>query len=356
MRTITFVIGITLAAHSAFAASTYTVHNYVADIADLNAVVTDPNLIDPWGIALSAGGPFWISNAGSGTATVYSYSNVNNPPTFTVSTLVVKVPSASGGPARVTGQIVGVGAFALAPGQNPSFIFCTEDGTISGWNRSTDPGNAVIKVNNADTAVYKGCTAAANTSQGPLLFAANFKGGIDVFDTNWSPVGTPGGFVDPNIPDGFGPFNVWLLGQKVYVLYAKRGLDGVRDAPGAGNGFVDVYDTDGNLLQNLIAGDSHLSSPWGIAIAPEFFGDFSFAVLIGNFGDGTINAYDPLTGSYLGTLSDKSGQTIVLEGLWALQFGNNKSGGDAKTLYVTAGVGGGARKESHGLLAGITTP
>jgi len=150
------------------------------------------------------------------------------------------------------------------------------------------------------------------------------------------------------------PFNVWVLGQKVYVTYALLGPDGVSDVAGRGNGVVDVYDFSGNLLQSFI--DPSMNSPWGLAIAPEFFGDFSFALLVGNFGDGRINAFDTVTGAYMGALADATGKPIVLEGLWGLQFGNGRSGGEAKTLYFTAGISGGAKKEAHGLFGGITTP
>ena len=361
MRKVT-VATLLVSLNMAFAASSYTVHNLISDIpnpggtADPNVKV-DPNLVDPWGIALSAGSPFWISNAGTGTATVYSYAAPVPPATtgtYTVTTTVVKVPSASGGSGRVTGQIAGIGAFALAPGQNPNFLFCTEDGTLSGWNRTTDATNAKIMVDNSGKAVYKGCTA-VTTASGPRLYAANFLAGtVDVFDTNWKPVTTDGGFNDPNLPGNLKPFNVWALGNKIYVAYAVLRDDGVSDQPGRGNGQVNVFDVDGNLLQTF--SDSSMNSPWGMEIAPEFFGDFSFALLVGNFGDGRINAFDTVTGAYLGTLSDSTGKPLVLEGLWALQFGNNKSGGDGKLLYFTAGISGGASKESHGLFGYISFP
>lgn len=343
---------------SAFAASSYTVKNLISDIpnptgsTDPNLIV-DPNLVDPWGIAISATSPFWISNAGTGTATVYSWSATATP-SITVSTTVVKVPDANGGAGRVTGQIANsTGGFALNPGQVPNFLFCTEDGTLSGWNRTTNPTNAVVKINNNGAAVYKGC-AAAVTVNGPRLYAANFySGGIDVFDSNWNPTSTGGGFIDPNLPAGLSPFNIQVFGKKLYVTYAMTS-NGLRDIAGPGNGQVDVFDFDGNLLQTISS--PVMNSPWGLEIAPEFFGDFSTALLVGNFGDGTINAFDALTGAYLGTMSDAKGIPITLEGLWGLQFGNGRSGGDAKTLYFTAGISGGSGRESHGLFGAITTP
>jgi len=229
-------------------------------------------------------------------------------------------------------------------------MFCTEDGTISVRVAPNNQNAALVTVNNAGNAIYKGCGAAV-TPDGPRFYAANFlTGAIDVFDTSWNPV--PGGFTDPNMPPGMNPFNVQVLGTKVYVLYAKLGADGVSDEPGRGNGVVDVYDLAGNLLQSFT--DSSLNSPWGVAIAPEFFGDYSFALLVGNFGDGRINAFDTMTGAYLGTLTDSTGRPISLEGLWGLQFGNGRNGGDAKTLYFSAGISGGTKKEAHGLFGAIT--
>jgi uncharacterized protein (TIGR03118 family) len=360
MRKVLTVAGFIAAAHITFAASTYTVHNLISDIPNPGGtpdpnVIIDPNLVDPWGIAISASSPFWVSDAGTGKATVYSWSATTG--AISVASRVVNVPSASGGPARVTGQIFGPGAgnFQVgSPAANSSFIFCTEDGTISGWAAAADPNNAIITANNNGQAVYKGC-AVASTPQGMILYAANFSAGtVDVFDSKWNPMTVSGGFVDPSATPGLNPFNVWVLGNKVFVTYAVLGPDGVSDQPGRGNGKVNIFDYNGNFIGSV--SDPSLNSPWGLEIAPEFFGDYSFALLVGNFGDGHINAFDPLTGAYLGTLSDSTGKPLVLEGLWGLQFGNGKSGGDAKTLYFAAGISGGGHKEAHGLLGAITTP
>ena len=370
MRKLIISAGFILAATVASAATPYLVHPLISDVPDPNNpnLIIDPNAVDPWGIAISASSPFWISNAGTGTATVYSYNATStcagatpnlgtlpgNPCAYTInSAATTNVPNASGGPGRVTGQIAGTGLnFAANPaGPFPSFLFCTEDGTISVRVAPNNNTNALITVNNSGSAVYKGC-AAAVTPNGSRFYAANFKAGtIDVFDTSWNAVDTAGGFTDPNLPGGMNPFNVWVIGNKVYVAYAMLGPDGVSDVPGRGNGVVDAYDFSGNLLLSI--SDQSLNSPWGMAIAPEFFGDYSFALLVGNFGDGRINAFDAMNGAYLGTLSDASGKPIVLEGLWGLQFGNGRSGGDAKSLYFGAGISGGAKKESHGLFGSI---
>ena len=354
MRILIPIAGLCLAAGQIFAASTYTVHNLASDIPnppgtnDANFFV-DADLVDPWGIALGASVPFWLSNAGTGLATVYSFAN--NVVTKNAGVRVA-IPSASGGPARVTGQIAGGGLSFAAAAPFPSFMFCTEDGTISVRVAPNNTNTALITVNNNSSAVYKGCGAAV-TPDGPRFYAANFKAGtVDVFDVNWNPV--PGGFTDPNLPPGMNPFNVQVFGTRVYVTYAMLASDGVSDQPGRGSGIVDVYDLAGNLMQSIT--DASMNSPWGLAIAPEFFGDFSFALLVGNFGDGHINAFDTLTGAYLGTLSDATGKPLALEGLWGMQFGNGRNGGDAKTLYFAAGISGGAKKEAHGLFGSITTP
>jgi uncharacterized protein (TIGR03118 family) len=355
MRKILLFAGLGLAVSHLFAANSYTVHNLASDIPnppgtnDANFFV-DADLVDPWGIALGASVPFWLSNAGTGLATVYTFTN--NVIAKNANTRV-SIPSASGGPARVTGQIAGGGLnFGPAGGPFPSFMFCTEDGTISVRVAPNNNTTALITVNNAGSAVYKGCTATV-TPDGPRFYAANFKAGtVDVFDNAWQPV--PGGFTDPNLPAGMNPFNVQALGNKIVVTYAMLGPDGVSDQPGRGNGVVDIYDYSGNLMLSFT--DGSMNSPWGVAIAPEFFGDFSFALLVGNFGDGRINAFDTMTGAYLGTLSDSTGKPLALEGLWGLQFGNGRNGGDAKTLYFSAGISGGVKKEAHGLFGSITTP
>jgi uncharacterized protein (TIGR03118 family) len=359
MRKLIVSAGFILAATAAFAATPYVVHPLISDVPDpANPnLIIEPSIVDPWGIAIGASSPFWISNAGTGLATVYSYNATVTatcgpnlaalpglPCAYTVNpTTRTSVPSAAGGSGRVTGQIAGGGLNFTG---SPSFMFCTEDGTISVRQAPNNQTAALVVVDNSSSASYKGC-AAALTPDGPRFYAANFKAGtIDVFDgTNWSPVATT--FADPNLPAGMNPFNVWVLGQKVYVAYAVLGPDGVSDAPGRGNGVVDVYDFNGNLLQSI--SDPSLNSPWGLAIAPEFFGDYSFALLVGNFGDGRINAFDTMSGAYLGTLSDATGKPIALEGLWGLQFGNGKTGGDAKSLYFAAGISGGQKKEAHGL-------
>jgi uncharacterized protein (TIGR03118 family) len=325
-------------------ANVYVQHNLVSDQSGV-ADVTDPNLINPWGVSESATSPFWVSNTGKGTSTLYNGSGAITP-------LVVTIPpgaaatSAQGTP---TGQVFNSSTqFLLANGTKASFIFSTEDGTISAWNGGTA---ATITVDNSKSgAVYYGLAVGANAAGSPLLYAPNFTTGkIEVYDGKFAPTTVSGGFADSSLPAGYAPFNIWPLGGKLYVAYARQGpLSGVA---GAGIGQVAVFDFDGNLQKHLISGGA-LNAPWGMAIAPSTFGAFGGALLVGNFGDGKINAFDLNAGTALGTLQDTTGNPIVNSGLWALLFGNGGNGGDKNTLYFTAGIGGLA----HGLFGAIAPP
>jgi uncharacterized protein (TIGR03118 family) len=248
-----------------------------------------------------------------------------------------------------------------APGKGPvaaSLIFVTRDGVLSAWSEGTDATQGFVQVDNSSTAVYTGLALLGTTSV--QLYAANFKAGtIDTFDADFHQLnlGTSA-FKDPRIPAGFAPFNIYAINGKLYVTYAKQDASQQFDVAGPGNGYVDVYDVSGKLLQSLIAGGSGilgappapLNSPWGLALAPPAFGKYANALLVGNFGDGTISAFDPSTGAFLGTLQDRNGQIIVIPGLRALVFGNGGNGGDKNTLYFTAGSGGGM----HGILGSIS--
>ena len=334
------------------AANQYLVHNLVSDLPGL-ADHTDKNLVNPWGNGFSAADPFWIGDYGTGLSTVYDG-------TGTPSATVVAVPPAGGAttPGPVTGVISnGVAtAFLITTGRQAQFIFCTEDGTISGWNGTLDAKNAKVVVDNSKTgAFYKGC-ATGGPATGPSLYAANFGNArIDVFDQTFAPVTTTGGFADPAIPAGFAPFNIQNIGGKLYVAYAKQSANKRFDAFGAGNGYVAIFDLTGTLIQNLVA-QGPLNSPWGMAIAPATFGDFGGAFLVGNFGDGKINAFNATTGASLGVLKDVEGNPIVIPGLWSTNFGNTGKAVDTNTLYFTAGIGGGPNNDpiqSHGLLGSI---
>ncbi|MBZ5610422.1 MAG: TIGR03118 family protein, partial [Acidobacteriia bacterium] len=329
-------------------ANAYVQHNLVSDVPGL-ADVTDPNLVDPWGMSASSASPIWVSNHDKGVATLYNGSGA-------IVALVVTVPPAAGGapPSKPTGQVNNsTTAFVLANGKPASFIFVTEDGTLSAWNAGA--ASTVMADNSASGAVYKGLAIGASSTLGPLLYAANINSGnIDVFDGKFTPAKVAGSFANPNIPSGFAPFNVWNLGGKLYVTYAKQSADKKNDVAGSGNGFVSVFDTDGNLLKHLVS-NGPLNSPWGVAIAPSTFSKFAGALLVGNFGNGNINAFDLTTGSLLGTLQDTKGNPIQIEGLWALLVGNGKTGGDTNMLYFAAGISNGDTKV-HGLFGSLAPP
>jgi len=320
----------------------FTQTNLVSDIPGL-AEFTDPTLVNPWGMSSSGSSPIWVSDNGTGKSTLYNGAGVKQ-------ATVVTVPPPSGGtpPSSPTGQVFN-GTSTNFGGSH--FIFATEDGTISAW---TSGGTAALKVDNsASGAVYKGL-ALANNGSNAFLYAANFNSGnIDVFNSSFGQVSVPGAFTDPNLPAGYAPFNIQNIGGKLYVTYALQDGSKHDDVSGAGHGFVDVFDTNGNLLQRLVS-QGDLNSPWGLAVAPTGFGDFGGDLLVGNFGDGTINVYNDSTGAFVATLSDSNGDPIVDLGLWGLTFGNGGSGGSKANLYFTAGIPGPDSVEDHGLFGMIS--
>jgi uncharacterized protein (TIGR03118 family) len=329
----------------------YIMHGLVSDLRG-QAEVFDPNLSNPWGIALSSASPFWISDNHTGVATVY---DSNGRPFPSGNPLVVTIPPPAGGmpPAAPTGIVFnGTNSFALATGMPARFIFTTEDGTISGWNPMVDPTNAVLKVDQSTSgAVYKGL-AMGHNGAGDFLYATNFHAGtVDVFDTNFSPAGT---FTDPPLMAlGFAPFGIRNIGGQLYVTFAKQDADAHDDVAGPGNGYVDIFNTDGTPVKRLIS-NGPLNSPWGLAPAPANFGQLSGSLLIGNFGDGTINGFDVSNGAFLGQMLMPSGRPLSIPGLWGLIFGNGGNGGDPGTLYFTAGIPGpGGAVEDHGLFGQI---
>jgi uncharacterized protein (TIGR03118 family) len=346
------------------AANNYVQHNLVSDIPGM-ADHLDPCLINPWGIVATATSPFWISLNGTGLSGIYDGNGNAN-------ALIVNVPGSQGAtaPAEQCRAAFGPGApsgiiandtTAFVLGAAPaSFIFSTEQGVIAGWNGAAGKSAAIMADRSSAGAVYKGL-ATATRSEGPLLYAADFGNGrVDVFDGQMNLLSLPGAFTDLTLPPGFAPFNIANLGGSLYVTYAKQDDKHHDDVAGAGNGFVDVYDLNGVLLQRLVSAGP-LNSPWGMVMAPATFGSFGGALLVGNFGDGTINAFDPVSGMFLGPLQDGTGATIHISGLWGLFFGNGNratpgstpSGGDANSLYFAAGIAGPDTVESHGLLGSI---
>jgi uncharacterized protein (TIGR03118 family) len=333
------------------AANSYVQTNLVSDLPGI-AAQTDPNLVNPWGLAASASSPFWVADNHAGTSTLYDGAGQPFP---AAGPLVVQVPAPPNVQSHSTPSGVvfnDTGAFPVG-GSPAVFIFSSEDGTITGWNGAAGGTAQLMADNSAAGAVYKGLAIAVSPTSGPTLYAANFNAGtVDTFDANFAPRMTSGGFIDPTLPPGFAPFGIQRIGRKIYVTYAMQ--DGARhnDVAGPGNGLVNVFDFDGNLVSHLVAG-GNLNSPWGLVLSPAYFGDFGNVLLVGNFGDGTINAFDPWTGEYLGTLLDPNGNSLSIQGLWALQFGNNHNGSDAQTLYFTAGIPGTGGLQDHGLFGSI---
>jgi uncharacterized protein (TIGR03118 family) len=294
---------------------------------------TDPNLKNPWGISFGAKSPFWISNNRTGTTTLYNGSGTPFPPG---NALVVTIP----GNGTPTGQVFNPGVATGSFGGNP-FIFVSLDGTISAWNQN-DGKTATVAVP-ASSAAYTGVTIANDH-----LYAADFsEGKINVFDNTFTQdFAFTGKFLDPNLPAGFSPFNIQEIGGNLYVSYAAEVSPG-GEVKGPGLGYVDIYNTNGDKIGHLAPGGP-LNAPWGMALAPGDFGDLSNDLLVGNFGDGAINAYDA-SGNLVGSLDNAFGQPITIDGLWALTFGNGFNGGQTNSLYFTAGPDAGA----HGLFGAL---
>jgi len=333
------------AGSAARSTNSYLMQNLVSDLPDL-ARVTDTNLVNPWGLAFGPTTFFWVADNHAGLSTLYDS-------TGGIQSLVVSIPPPSGGtpPAAPTGAVFNNTTNFDLGGTPARFIFATEDGTIAAWSTGT---NAVLKVDNSGSdAIYKGLALAQNGGK-DYLYATDFKGGkIDVFDSSFQPVNNIGPFNDPGIPAGFAPFNVRNFGTNLYVTYAKQDEDKEDDVAGAGNGFITIFDTGGKMVKRF-ASNGTLNSPWGLAMAPATFGGFGGSLLVGNFGDGRINAFDPSTGAFQGQLRNPNGILTWAEGLWDLKFGNGSKGGDANTLYFTAGISGGGALEDHGLFGSVS--
>ncbi len=325
----------------------------------VSALQTDPNLINPWGVAYGPTGPFWISDNGTGLTSVDKV--VGSTVTLNLIPAVTIPPAIPGGDtSSPTGQVFNPfqasGAFMLPDGSPAVFLFATEDGTISGWNGAAGT-QSIITVNESldpsdgdETlglgAVYKGL-AIAETKHGPMLYAANFRHGtVDVFDQNFNHVKS---FTDPHLPAGYAPFNVQVLNGNLYVTFALQDDTKHDDVAGAGHGFVDEFSLNGHLEARIASGGP-LDSPWGLAIAPSSFGSYAGDLLVGNFGDGTIDAFSAHDHEFVGRLLGADGNPISIGDLWALIPGNGGSAGDPSALYFTAGV----QDEAHGLFGSLT--
>jgi uncharacterized protein (TIGR03118 family) len=320
----------------------FTQINLVSDIPGL-AATTDPDLVNPWGIAFSPMSPIWVSDNGQGVATIYNGAGVQQ-------ALIVSIPAPGGGPGAPTGQVFNPGS-----GFNGDrFLFATEDGTIAGWRGALGTTAEVAFNNSGSGAVYKGLALATNGSN-TYLYATDFHNGtVDVLDGNFNKVSLGGSFTDPSLPAGYAPFGIRAVGSQLYVTFALQDAAKHDDVACPGCGFVDVFDTTGNLIKRLVSMGA-LNSPWGMASAPGNFGKFSNDLLVGNFGDGTINAFDPTTGAQIGTLDGANGMPLVNLGLWGLAFGNGAQGTSMNNLYFTAGIPGDGNIEDHGLFGSIAT-
>ncbi len=310
--------------------------NLVSNTPNIPAAHTDSNLVNPWGIAFSPGGPFWISDNGAGVTTLYDSGGIPQGGAITIP----KPPRSTADHSFPTGQV-----FNSTSGDFAGFfLFSTEDGTLAAWSGGS---SATLEVDNsASGAVYKGLALDSNGSAN-FLYATNFHAGtIDVFNGQFHPVTTPGGFPTPNLPAGYAPFGIQNIGGNLYVTYAKQDAAQHDDVPGAGNGYVYEYDANGHLVRQVAAAGT-LNSPWAVTLAPADFGQFGGDLLVGNFGDGTINAFDPVSGTFLGQLNDSTGAPLAIDGLWDLKFGGQ--GNNANTLYFTAGP----NSEADGLFGSL---
>jgi uncharacterized protein (TIGR03118 family) len=306
----------------------YSQTNLVSNTAGVSNT-TDPQLLNPWGISILPGQDFWIANNNSGTSTLYD--NLGKKDTGLVVTIpgATHNPNGNCSPGCPTGNVSNGNGAYFNGGQ---FIFDTEDGLIASWTGTSNTA-AVAFDNSASGAVYKGLASLNST----FLLAANFNSGkVDVLDRNFNLTSLSGSFTDPKLPAGFAPHGIHVIGNQIYVAYAMQDAAKHDAQPGAGMGQVDIFDTNGNFLSTFVAAGGKLNAPWGVVAAPATFGEFPSAILVGNFGDGTINAFDT-TGKFLGQLSDSSNKVLVNPGLWDMVFGEGGTSGDPGTLYLTAG-------------------
>ena len=319
------------------AATPFVVTNLVTDDQSVNtAQIVDPHLKNPWGISYSATSPFWVADNRAGLATLYRVDPVTNVPSK--QGLEVTIP----GDGTVTGTVFNGGtAFT-----SDRFLFVSEDGTVSGWRGALGTTAEVLATGSPDN-VYKGAALYGDLPANTYLLATNFRAGkIDVFkDASAPPL--LGNFTDPNLPSGYAPFNIQILGGLVYVTYAEQDAAKHDEVAGSGKGFVDAFNLDGSL-QRRVAGMGTLNAPWGLALAPVGFGSFGGDLLVGNFGDGRINVFDSGTDAFLGQLADAGANPLSIDGLWAL-VPDNGGNGYPQGIYFSAGP----NDEANGLFGVI---
>jgi uncharacterized protein (TIGR03118 family) len=326
--------------HSASAQFTQT--NLTSDIPG-QANNTDPNLVNPWGMSFSATSPTWISDERAGKATLYNGAGVPQ-------ALVVTIPGVGGNAGTPTGTVFNSAAGAF---NGDVFLFSTLTGQIAGWRGALGTTAEILSSSSAN-AVFTGL-AIGSVSGNVYAYATDFRNGtIDPIKGLATAPALPGNFTDPNAPAGFSTFNVQNLGGQLFVTFAKQDPTTFSPIAGVGNGLIDIFDLSGNFLKRLVTG-GQLNDPWGLALAPSNFGPFGGDLLVGNHGDGTIDAFDPITGLLIGELKDAQGNPIINLGLWALAFGNGAAV-PADALLFTAGINGGANGLFGEIQAGAATP
>jgi uncharacterized protein (TIGR03118 family) len=344
--TLAVLISIVITSYAAAQGQPYQQTNLVSDIAGV-AERTDSNLVNPWGIVASPNNTIWVADNGTGVSTLYNQKGAKVPPN---DPLVVTIPhsasSTEGG--NPTGIVFNsTGGFVVSEDNRsgPSlFIFVSEDGVISGWNPQVALDHAVIALDHGHReAIYKGAALGTTPNGAARLYVTDFHNAkVEIYNENFVQINIAGKFVDPAIPSGFAPFGIANINGLIYVTYAKQDEDAEDDIAGPGLGFVSVFDTQGTFIKRLISHGA-LNAPWGLALAPQDFGPFGGALLVGNFGNGRINAYNLNTGVFLGHLNKPTG-VLAIDGLWGLFFIDNH-------LYFTAGIA----DEEHGLF-GVIQP
>ena len=340
-----FIGSLLFAGSSSAQTNVYKQNNLVANVPG-KAHHVDVNLINPWGIAFKPGFPFFLADNKRGSVRTYDASGLLERPV----SFAIPVPPGDQSRATPTGVAFDFTSSFEVGGNRTQFVVATEDGTISGWC-CIDGDFLQIALpavdNSALHAVYKGLTILAPDCCAPFLAATNFNSGLNEPYTNFFALAPPGSFTDPNLPVGYAPFGIQLIGNQVFVTYAVQ--DEAKHDPvlAPGNGIVSVFDQEGNFIRRF-ASHGPLNAPWGVVKASGHFGKFSNDILIGNFGDGTINAFDPGTGRFLGPLKNNAGKVIRNPGLWALTFGAGGTG-NTNTLYFTAG----SKQENQGVFGAI---
>jgi uncharacterized protein (TIGR03118 family) len=343
-----FSFGVLLASASLAGAQQATAYKQTNIISDgaVPAMVTDPNFVDPWGVSI--GQEFWIN------ANVTGFNYVTDA-SGNIAFKATIPPASAGGMGSPTGTVfvsgAPAGSFMLSNGQPAVFLFCTLDGTVSGWNLNSAGNVAEIKIDNSSRHASYTDMALLTNATGTYILAANFGAGhsVEIYDSNFHTVALGGPFTDPNLPAGYAPYAIHVIGTTVYVTYMLRDTTTFQETLGAGTGIVDAFDVNGQFVKRAITG-GNLNAPWGMALAPAGFGRFGGDLLVGNFGDGVINAYDPATYDLLGQLTDANGNVIANPGLWEIVFGQaSPAVGDPNKLYFAAGL----NQERDGLFGSI---